>query len=87
VKTFLSYKDTAPDARMQEVRNEKSSTSCRSGSTWSFRSEGSFPFRNHYFRRVNLFRSITASTMMPMTRMIPTIPMIIIGSVVIHEER
>ena len=87
VKTFLSYKDTAPRPGMQEVRNEKSSTSCRSGSSWSFRSEGSFPFRKHYFRRVNLFRSITASTMMPMTRMIPTIPMIIIGSVVIHEER
>ena len=31
--------------------------------------------------------SITARTMMPMTRMMPTIPISIIGSVVIHEVR
>ena len=41
----------------------------------------------NYFWRVNRFSSITAKTMTPMTRMMPTMPMSIMGSVVIHEER
>ena len=41
----------------------------------------------NYFRLVSRLSSITARTMMPMTRMMPTIPMSIMGSVVIHEER
>ena len=40
-----------------------------------------------YFRPVSRLSSITARTMMPMTRMMPTIPISIIGSVVIHEVR
>ena len=41
----------------------------------------------NYFRLVSRLSSITARTMMPMTRIMPTIPMSIMGSVVIHEER
>ena len=40
-----------------------------------------------YFRLVSRLSSITARTMIPMTRRIPTIPMSMMGSVVIHEER
>ena len=40
-----------------------------------------------YFRPVSRLSSITARTMIPMTRMMPTIPISIIGSVVIHEVR
>ena len=40
-----------------------------------------------YFRPVSRLSSITARTMMPMTRIMPTIPISIIGSVVIHEVR
>ena len=49
-----------------------------------FKTASPFSF---YFRPVSRLSSITARTMIPMTRMMPTIPISIIGSVVIHEVR
>ena len=40
----------------------------------------------NYFRLVSRLSSITARTMTPMTRRMPTMPMSIMGRVVIHEE-